>query len=132
MSNQDQRITLARELHRLNVYLRHQRAGCINDPEFAQLARLAHFGRDAMSAVDHPLARRNLLHAVDKDGALSGQLVDNIAVMHNFLADIDWSTEGLEGDPNDVDGANHPGAEASRLQQKQRLSVGLSHVLLIG
>jgi hypothetical protein len=35
--------------------------------------------------------------------------------MNDFLADVNWGAEGLEGDADYVNGAYNAGAEASRL-----------------
>ena len=117
VADQDQRIAFAGELHRLDVDLGHQRAGRVNHPQLAQLAGLPHLGRDAVGAVNHPLAGRNFVHAVDKNGALGGQLVHHVAVMDDLLAHVDRRAEGFQGNADNVDGPHHSGAKASRLQQ---------------
>ncbi len=71
-----------------------------------------------MRAVDDSFACRDFLYTVHKDGAFGGQLVHNVAVMNDFLANIDGRAKGFQRDADNIDGANHPGAKASRLQQK--------------
>ena len=118
MSNQDERITFAGKLDRFHVNLGHQRTGCVDHAQLAQLALLANLGSDSVRAVDHALAGRNLLYAVDKDGALGGKLVDHIAVVYDFFAHVDRCAEGFKSDADNIDGAHHSGAKAPRLQQK--------------
>ncbi len=71
-----------------------------------------------MRAVDDALAGRNLLHAVDKDGALGGKLVHHVAVVDDLLAHVNGRAEGFQRDADNIDGAHHSGAKAPRLQQK--------------
>ena len=120
VANQNQRVAFARELYRLHVDLGHQRAGRVNHPQLAQLARLTHFGRDAMGAVDDPLAGRDLLDAVHENGALGAQLVHHITVMDDLFAHVNGRSEGLQRNANDVNGAHHTGAEAPAASTKAR------------
>ena len=116
MADKNQRITFLRKLHRFHVDLGHQGTGSVDHSQVAMAAGFAHFGRYAMCAVDHTLARRNFLNAVHEDRALFLQLLDYEAVMDDFLADINRRAECLQRDANDVDRPHHPRAEASRLQ----------------
>ena len=116
VADEDERIAFARKLDGFDVDLGDQRAGGINHPQLAQLAGVAHFRRNPMRAVDDALAGRNLLDAVHKDGALGAQLVHHITVVDDLFAHVNRRTEGLQGDAHDVNGANHAGAEAPRLQ----------------
>ena len=77
---------------------------------------LADFGRDAVGAVDDALAVGDFVFAVDEDGAFAAEFVDHKAVVDDFLADVDGRAEGLEGDADDVNGANDAGAEAAGLE----------------
>jgi hypothetical protein len=42
----------------------------------------------------------------------------------NLATHIDWGSEGLQGDLDDVDGANYTGAKAARLKKKNALLKG--------
>ncbi len=68
-----------------------------------------------MSAVDNALAIRNLVLAIDEDGALAAEFVDHKAVVNDFLPNINGRTERFEGDADNIDGTDHSGAEPSRL-----------------
>src|SRR5208283_1968299 len=129
VANKNQRVPFARELYRLHVDLGHKRAGRVNHPQLTQLARLTHFRSDTMSAVDDTLASRDLLDAVHEDGALGDQLVHDITVVDDLLADVNRRSEGLKRNANDINGADDSGAEAPGLQQKQGLGITLIHFL---
>ncbi len=81
-----------------------------------------------MGAVNDALAGRDLVDAIDKNCAFGAQLVHHVAVMDDLLADVNRRPEGLERDADDVDGAHHAGAEATRLQQKHSLGVRLTFI----
>jgi hypothetical protein len=52
---------------------------------------------------------------IDKNRATGAQILDHVAVMHDFVADIDWRAEFQQGAFDDVDGAFDAGAEAAGL-----------------
>ena len=116
VANQDQRIAFPGELHCLDVDLGDQRAGGVNDAKLPQLAVLAHFGRHAVGAVDNPLTLGNFVHVVHENGALVLQFLDDEAVVDDLLAHVDRRAEGLQRDPDNINGPHHPGAESARLQ----------------
>ncbi len=68
-----------------------------------------------MGAVNDAFAVGDFVLAIDEDGAFAAEFVDHEAVVDDFLADVDGRAEGLEGDADDVDGADDAGAEAARL-----------------
>ena len=79
-----------------------------------------------MGGVDNPRTFRDFVEFVDEDGAFFRQVVHNIAVMNDLLADVDGCAEGIERDLDDVDSANDPGAEAARLEEKYPLGFRLA------
>ena len=88
------------------------------------MLRFANGRRNSVGTIDHALAIRHVVDLMDKDRALFCQLIHNIAVMDDFAADIDGRAEGLKSDFDDVDRADHAGAEAARLEQQHPLLVG--------
>src|ERR1022692_2257173 len=116
MADEDERIAFPSKLDGFNMDLGDQRAGGINHPQLTQLAGVPHFGRDPGSAVDDALAGRDFLNAVHKDGALGAQLVHHITVVDDLFAHVNRRSKVLQGYANDVNGANHAGAKAPRLQ----------------
>ena len=122
--DQDQRVAVLGKADRLHVHLGHQRTGRVDHPQQPQLGSLPHRRRNAVSAVDHALAVRHLVHVVHKDGALALQVLDHILVVHDFLAHVDRRPEGLQSDAHNVDGAHHARAESARLQKQKSFGFG--------
>ena len=77
---------------------------------------------------DGPVVR-HLVELVDEDRALGLEILDDIAVMHDLVADIDRPAVALDGALDDLDGTVDAGAEAARAgeQDRERLFVGLDH-----
>jgi hypothetical protein len=124
MADQHQRIALLGELDRLDVNLGHQRAGSVNHLEAAGLAGVAHRRRNAVGRVDDALAGGDFLDLVDEDRAFFRQLIDHKAVVDDLPANVNGRAKGVEGDLDNVDGANHAGAKAAGFEQKDALLAG--------
>ena len=107
--------------------LGYQRTGGIHHPQIAELAGFSHRRRDTVGAINEPLAVRNFVHLIDKDGTLSFQFLNDIAVMHDLLADVDGWAKCVQGNADDIDGTNHPGTKATGLEQKQSLRLRCCH-----
>src|SRR5438552_3130539 len=118
VTDQNQRIALASELHCFNVDLRDQGASRVNHTQFAELTLLPHFRGDAVRAVNDPLALRNLAHAVNKDCAFLLEFLYNKPVVDDLLADVDGRSKGFQCDPDNVDGPHHSSAESTWLQKQ--------------
>jgi len=85
-----------------------------------------------VSAINHAFPVRNFLHVINEDCALALQVFDNILVMNDFLANVDWRPKGLKGDAHDIDGAHYAGTESTGLQKQQSFSFGrLCHSIVI-
>ena len=115
VADEDEGITFLGELDGFDVDLGDERAGGIDHAQAAAGAVLADFGRNAVGALDDAFAVGDFVFAIDEDGALAAEFVHHEAVVDDFLADVDGRAEGLEGDADDVDGADDAGAEAARL-----------------
>ncbi len=74
-----------------------------------------------MRTENHPRAFRDFAQFFDKDGSRPAQLVDYVPVMHDLLAHIDGSAIEIQSDADDVNGANHAGAESARFQKNDFL-----------
>jgi len=71
-----------------------------------------------VSAIDYPLAGRDFVHAVHENRAFALKLLNHKAVVDDFLADVNWRSEGFQGDADDVNGPHHSGAESPGFEQK--------------
>ena len=118
MADQHQGAALARELDRLEVHLGDQRAGCIDDLEPALLGPLTDRRGNTMRGVDHARTLGHLIQLVNEDGALLGEIVYNVAVVNDFLADVDRRTECIQRNLHYIDRTHHARAKAARLEKK--------------
>jgi hypothetical protein len=66
-----------------------------------------------MSAEHDRLARQDFLERFNKDGPFPPQLFDHIAVMNNFVKDINGPAKDLKRELNDFHRPHHPGAKAA-------------------
>ena len=55
----------------------------------------------------------NLGQVLDEDRALGPQAFDDVAIVHDLMADVDRRAIERQRPLDRVDGANHPGAEAA-------------------
>src|SRR5436190_557352 len=62
----------------------------------------------------------HLIELVDEDRPLGLESLDDIAVMHDLVADIDRPTVALDGALDDVNGALDTGTEAARAGEQDR------------
>jgi hypothetical protein len=60
---------------------------------------------------------RHLIQLIDEHGATGAQILDHMAVMHNFVAHINRRAKFDQRAFHDVDRALHPGAEPAGLSQ---------------
>src|SRR5580704_1861873 len=121
MSHQHKRITLLRELDRLDVNFGYERTGRVNYLQSALLGPFSNGRRNAVGRVDNPRPFRDLVQFVDEDCALLGQIRYDIAVVHNLLANVNRRAKGIERNLHDIDSPHDTGAEASRLEEKNPL-----------
>ncbi len=98
----------------LDMHLGDQRAGRVDIDHLAPLR----LGRDglghAVGREDHGPVRRAFVQLLDEDGALLAQSVDDEAVVHDLVADIDRRAPFLQRHLDDLDRPVHAGAEAAR------------------
>jgi len=97
---------------------RNQGTSSIDDLELSFSGFLADLWRDSMSAENDYRTRGDLIERLDEYGALFGQIVDNMTVMHNFLVHVDGSAKLLNGQSNDFDSADDAGTKASRAKKQ--------------
>ena len=100
---------------RLAVHLGHQRAGRVQREEIAGAGVGRHRFRHAMGRKHH---RRvgivgDFGQFLDENRALGLQAVDDIAVMHDLVADIDRGAVDRQRPFHGVDRPDHAGAEAA-------------------
>jgi hypothetical protein len=65
-----------------------------------------------VSAEDEYSTLRNLFDRLDEDRAAAPQLIDDVAVVHDFVVYVYRAAIGLKSELNDINGSHHPGAES--------------------
>ena len=132
MADEHDRVALGRELLRLDMDLRHQRARRV-DRRQAALGRLrVHRRRHPVRGEDGRRARRDrVVDLVDEDRAALTQLLDDMLVVDDLLAHIDRRAVQLERALDGLHGTVDAGAVAAR-RGEQELLDGEGHRLRAG
>ena len=81
-------VSLMRKAPRLGVNLRHQRAGCIDGLEAALLGFTMHGRRYTVGAKDDRRSVRDFVELLNEDRTLLTQLLHDVLVVDDFLADV--------------------------------------------
>ena len=71
-----------------------------------------------MRGEDHRRAVRHLVELLDEHRAQRAQALDDVAVVHDFVAHVDRRAEQLERALDDVDRAIDAGAETARIGEQ--------------
>ena len=109
--------------HRLLVHLGDQRAGRVEIEQIARLRIRRHRFRHAMRGKHHralAVLGRDFVELLDEHRAQFLQPFDDIAIVHDLVADIDRRAVFLQRQHDDLDGAVDAGAEAARLAEPDR------------
>ena len=94
VADEDDRVALLGVVDGLEVHLGDERAGRVDRLEAASAAAIARTcGRDAVRREDERGVVRDLVDFLDEAGALVAQLVDDVAVVDDLLADVDRAVE---------------------------------------
>ena len=115
MPDQDDLATLVGIALALDMHLRDQRAGRVDDRQPAVGRALLDRAGDAVRAEDRDAALRDLVDLVDEMRPFGAQPLDDVAVVHDLVADIDRRAIFFERALDDLDRAFDPGAETARL-----------------
>ena len=101
----------------LDVDFRHQRAGGVQEQQFARAGVGGHGLGHAVGRKDDRAVVGAFVQLLDEDCAHRLQPFDDVAVMHDLMTHIDRSAESLDRPLNDLDRPIHPGAKAARRRQ---------------
>ncbi len=118
VTDQDRLDALAAVAADLHVDLGHQRAGCVEHLELAAFGLLPHRPRHAVGAEDHVAVVGNLVELVDEDRALALEVVDDVAVVHDLVANVNRRAEQLDRALDDLDRAVDAGAKAAGIGEQ--------------
>ena len=117
MANQDNGAALVVVLFDFEMDLGDERAGGVDNPQFAILGAVPFAGRDAMSAENDALAGGHLVEALDKNRALAFQRLEHEAVVHDLMAHVERASVGAQRAADGLDGTIDAGAKSARLSQ---------------
>jgi len=81
--------------------------------------------RDAMGAEDHRAARRDLASSSTNTAALALQVLDDVPVVHDLVADVDRRAVGSRGALDDADRALDTGAKTAWMASSTSMPVYL-------
>jgi len=107
------------------VDLGDQRAGCIEYLEIASGGLLPDRLRNTMGAEDHGGPIGDLAQLINEYRAFISQSLHHETIVHDFMPDIDWSTECLQGTLNNIDGPVNTGTEPTWIGEQHLHSTEL-------
>jgi hypothetical protein len=99
------------------VNLGDQRTGGIDDRQPARRCGFLHLARDAVGAENGARAGRHLVQLVDEDRATGAQILNHVAIVHDFVTDIDRGAVLLQRALDNFDGPLDARAKAAGLGQ---------------
>ena len=117
MADQHDLAVLASVAAAFVMHLGDQRAGGVDHRQTALGGRLLDPLGDAVGGEDGHRAGRDLVQFVDEHRAAGAQILDDMAVVHDFVTHIDRRAVFLQRALDDLDGPLHAGAEAAGLGQ---------------
>ena len=95
----------------------HQRTGGVDSHQMPLIGFLIDCGRHAMGAEYGHGPFRHLLEFVDENSPLGAQAIDDMLVVHDFMAHINRSAEFLNRRFDNADGAIDASTEPTRGSQ---------------
>ena len=114
VADEHDRVAGGGEAARLDVHLRHERAGRVDRLQAPRPRVLVHARRHAVRGEDGDRALGDLGLAVDEDRAALAQLLDDVLVVDDLLAHVDRRPVALERALDRLDRAIDAGAVAAR------------------
>jgi hypothetical protein len=106
----DPLAAIAADFH---VYLGDQRAGGVKYLEPATFSFALYRPGDAMGAEDHVIVIGNLVEFIDEYRPLLLEIIDHVAIMHDFMTDVDRGAKEPYSTFDDFNGAIYPGAKTA-------------------
>ena len=119
MADQDDVIAFANEAVRFEVDLGHQRAGRVDDLQRTLLGLLEHARRDAVRAENRVRPFGHVVQLVHEYDAAGLEPLHDVAVVYDFLADVDGRAVDLQRQIHDSYGAIHTRTKPPRIRQHE-------------
>ena len=114
VADEDDPVAGLRIFERLEVHLRHQRAGGVDRPQAPRRRDLPHLGRHAVGREQQHRALGHLLDGVDEHGPLANEPVDNVLVVDDLVIHVNGSAVETDGRLERLDCHVHAGTETTR------------------
>jgi hypothetical protein len=125
VADEDDRVALGGELDRLAVDLGDQRAGRVDGLQLAPRRVGVHRRRDAVGGEDGDRTPRDrVVELVDEDRPARAELLHDVLVVDDLLADVDGCAVELERTLDGLHSTVDPGAVAARGRQEELLDGG--------
>jgi hypothetical protein len=115
MADQDDLAALAGIAAAFGMDFGDQRAGRVDHRQVAFGGGVLHLAGDAVGGEHRDRAIGDFGDFIDKDRTTGAEVFDDVAVVNDFVADVDRRAEFDQGALDDFDGALDAGAEAARL-----------------
>src|ERR1700735_694583 len=100
----------------------HERASGIDDAQLPFLRLCADTRRHAVSAENKHGTDRNFLDRFHEDCATAPQLIYHVAVMYDFMVNVDGAAVSFEREFDDIRCSDYSSAESSRPNTYQSLA----------
>src|SRR5581483_4982393 len=113
MADHDQLPALLTRTRNLDVDLGNQRTRCIEYAKTTRLRLSPHRLRHAVRAEDDRRSRRNFVQVFDEDRPLLAQILYDVPIVNDLMANIDRRTELAQRAFDDLDRAIYAGAKAA-------------------
>ena len=117
MSDEDDFAPLPRVAPGFVVNPAHQRTGRVDHLQTPNAGVVLDLAGHAVGAEYRDGAPRNFRDFLDEASALVAQAVDDMLVVDDFVANVDGRAINLQRALDDIDRADHPGAEPPGLRQ---------------
>ena len=99
----------------LNMHLGDQRTSRVDGRKRSQLRFVLNFSRHAVSAENRHRSLRHLVEILDETRAFRLERFDDMTIVNNLVAHVDWSAILGQRPLDDIDGADNPCAKPAWL-----------------
>ena len=117
MADQEHLTCLARIAGHLHVHFGDERAGRIEDLQFAPLRLILHTAGHAVRAEDHGGGIGHFVEFLDEHRADRAQPIDDVFIVNDLVTHVDRRTEQIDRPFDDVDRAIHARTKSTWIGQ---------------
>nr|WP_243411107.1 hypothetical protein [Salmonella enterica] len=118
VADENRFLTATAGARHFHMDFRHQRAGGVKNGKIAAFRLVTHRLGNPMSGENQNGAIRHFANLLYKDRPALAQAVHYIAVMHDFVPNVNWRAVNSERIFNNADSAVYPGAKTAWVGQQ--------------